>query len=252
MRVHILSDLHLEFGPAEIPQIECDCVILAGDISTKLHGLEWILDKFPDVPVIYVCGNHEFYGERHPHLIEKLRHEAKGTNVHVLENNWVYIQGVPIFGCTLWSDMALQGNVMTASLEAAGSMNDYKRIRNSSRGYRRFSPLDSRMAHSASLAAMKEFFAQHEASNSIIVTHHAPSIRSLPESRQGLLISAAYTSHLDDFIREHQPALWVHGHIHHSNDYTIGQTRIISNPRAYPDESNPEFRPDLVVELVSS
>ena len=29
---------------------------------------------------------------------------------------------------------------------------------------------------------------------------------------------------------------WVHGHIHHAADYTIGPTQIVCNPRGHADE----------------
>ncbi|HTD65141.1 MAG TPA: metallophosphoesterase, partial [Candidatus Limnocylindria bacterium] len=32
MRLHILCNLHLEFGPAKIPTTDADVVVLAGDI----------------------------------------------------------------------------------------------------------------------------------------------------------------------------------------------------------------------------
>lgn len=94
MRVRILSDLHLEFGPALLPDVDCDGVVLAGDISTKLHGLDWIRERFPDLPAIYICGNHEFYGDKHPRVIERLREAALGTSVHVLENEHVSLGGL--------------------------------------------------------------------------------------------------------------------------------------------------------------
>ena len=59
MRWHILSDLHLEFGPAEIPPTEADLVVLAGDVHLGRAGREWASKQFPDQPVVYVLGNHE-------------------------------------------------------------------------------------------------------------------------------------------------------------------------------------------------
>jgi hypothetical protein len=41
MRIRILSDLHQEFGEADVPEVACDCVVLAGDVSTKLDGVRW-------------------------------------------------------------------------------------------------------------------------------------------------------------------------------------------------------------------
>jgi Icc-related predicted phosphoesterase len=249
MRFHVLSDLHQEFGELDVPSVDCDCVILAGDVGTKTHGLEWIRRRFADVPVIYLCGNHEFYGAKYPRVIEQLKEQATGTNVHILENDSVTIGGIHIFGATLWTDMALQGDWLIGAAEASGAMNDYKRVRNSGLGYRRLSPRDTRMAHLATVDTMRGFLETHDPRSSIIVTHHAPSIQSLPEHRRTELVSCAYASRMDDFILRHQPLLWIHGHIHHSQDYQIGHTRILSNPRAYPDDPNPGFIPDLVIDI---
>lgn len=233
----------------DVPDVDCDCVVLAGDVSTKHNGLQWIRSRFRDVPVIYVCGNHEFYGDKLPGLTEKLREETRGTNVHFLEDDSVTVDGVHFFGCTLWTDMALQGDWLAGATEANARMNDYRRVRNSTCHYRKLSAGDTRRIHFSSLDAMRKFLEGHDAMNSVVVTHHAPSIRSLPERRRGELLSCAYASHLDDFILTHQPRLWIHGHIHHSNDYTIGATRILANPRAYPGDPNEGFVSDLVVTL---
>ena len=128
-------------------------------------------------------------------------------------------------------------------------MNDYKRARNSAKGYKRLSANDTRNAHLTSVQAMKAFFEAGDASSSVIVTHHAPSMLSLPDHRRLEEISCAYASNLEPLIMEYQPQLWIHGHIHHSNDYRIGETRVLSNPRAYPDKPNPGFASDLVVDV---
>lgn len=249
MRIHVISDLHQEFGEIDVPTVDCDCVVVAGDVSTKRAGLQWLRSRFRDVPVIYVCGNHEYYGEKLPRLTEKLREEAEGTNIHFLENDSVTIGGMHVFGCTLWTDMALHGPWLDGATEANARMNDYKRVRNSARHYRKLSAGDTRLTHLASLEAMREFFVSHDPMSSMVVTHHAPSMRSLPEHRHAELISCAYASHLDKFVLTHQPRLWIHGHIHHNNDYVIGKTRVIANPRAYPDQPNTGFIPDLTVSV---
>lgn len=249
MRIHLFSDLHREFGEADVATVDCDCVVAAGDIGTKLHGLEWLRRRFSEVPVIYVCGNHEFYGDQLPRVTEQLREQARDTNVHFLENESVTINGVHFFGCTLWTDLALHGDWIVGAAEANDSMNDYRRIRNSLRGYRRLSAGDTRALHLGSMAALRDFFASHDPKRSVVVTHHAPSIASIPEELRSELISCAYASALDSFIEEHQPQAWVHGHVHCSRYYRIGRTRVVANPRAYPINPNPNFVPDLVLEV---
>jgi predicted phosphodiesterase len=61
MKLHILNDLHIEFEDFEPPTTDADVVILAGDIGVGMGGLRWAETRFPDRPVIYVPGNHEFY-----------------------------------------------------------------------------------------------------------------------------------------------------------------------------------------------
>lgn len=238
MRIRILSDLHREFGPTDIPKLDADLIVLAGDIATKTNGLEWIRSFAGDIPTAYICGNHEFYGAKFPQVREKLQDLTKDTNIHVLEDSFFELNGWFIYGCTLWTDLALHGDWKTGAAEVKQGMNDYKRIRNSAKGYRRLTPEDTRLTHHMSLQRLADFFKNHDPRKTIVVTHHAPSALSLEEELRADPMSCAYASHLDEFIKTHSPRLWIHGHLHHSNDYWIGETRIISNPQGYPDEIN--------------
>jgi predicted phosphodiesterase len=77
LRIHLLSDLHLEFATMRYQSPECDVVVLAGDIATGVAGVMWAAETFKGVPVVYVAGNHEFYGKRRLHRhIEKLKEKA--------------------------------------------------------------------------------------------------------------------------------------------------------------------------------
>lgn len=93
MRLRILSDLHLEFfdGGRELPEVEADLIILAGDIHQKTEGLAWARQQFPEMPILYVLGNHEFYGTCMPLLREELTIEAKRYNIELLDNRAVTI-----------------------------------------------------------------------------------------------------------------------------------------------------------------
>lgn len=246
MRIRILSDLHLEFGDFHPPEVPCDCVILAGDVHTKRNARAWIAEHFRSTPVIYVLGNHEYYGEQIPALVTQLKSDFSGTNVHVLENEPLSLNGVEFFGTTLWTDMKLLGDPITGAANA-GDMTDFKRIRLSST-YRKFRPVDARRFHAESRSGIERFL-KSEPARQVVVTHHAPSACSLPERLRTEPSSCGYASNLEDMITSRGPALWVHGHIHSSSNYRIGRTRVVANPRGYPDELNAAFVPDLVVEV---
>lgn len=62
MNLYVLSDLHTEFADFDLPETNADVVVLAGDIGVGTGGLDWIRKQRLHKPVIYVPGNHEFYG----------------------------------------------------------------------------------------------------------------------------------------------------------------------------------------------
>jgi len=228
MKLRILSDLHIEFGDFRVPKIEADLVILAGDIHTKQNAVSWILREFPDQEVVYVLGNHEYYGEKIPRLAEKLRERLAGTRVRVLDDDVAEYSGYRIFGATLWTDMNLFGDVVLGSA-AAMEMNDFKRIRVYPT-WKKFRPTDARAFHARSVAKLSEFV-RVSPERSVIVTHHAPSIHSVPMTNREDVIRSAYASNLEGLIQTYQPLLWIHGHVHRAPSYAIGRTRVISNAR---------------------
>jgi hypothetical protein len=78
---------------------------------------------------------------------------------------------------------------------------------------------------------------------------HCPSPRSVPDRFRDDPLTPAFSSDLEALILRHQPDLWIHGHTHDSFDYTIGCTRVVCNPEGYSYEHNPDFVPDLVIDL---
>ena len=246
MKLHILSDIHIEFEPFDAPTTDADVVILAGDIHVGRKGLDWALQQFPKKPVIYVLGNHEYYGRAIPRYTEKLREYASGTNVHVLEQEALTLDGVTFLGCTLWTDFELFGDPRIAGYEATQKMTDYKKIRVSPT-YSRLRSIDTAAIHHRSRRWLDSAL-QESSGDVVVVTHHAPSLKSLPGFRHDDLMSAAYVSNLDEFVRRSNADLWIHGHLHGPSDYTLGATRVLCNPKGYPDEYNDKFVADLVVE----
>jgi len=246
MKLHILSDIHLEFAPFDLPDTDADVVVLSGDIGTRLGGIEWAnrLQK----QVVYVAGNHEYYGNALPKLTDKMR-ETAGPNVAFLEDDEVIIGDVRFLGATLWTDFRLFGDAAKdySMLVAGEQMNDFRKIRTSPQ-YSRLRPLTTAVIHHKTREWFRKALHREHAGPTVVVTHHAPSIRSAePQYREDPL-AAAFVSNVEELMGHDKAALWIHGHTHNCVDYEIAGTRVVSNQRGYPDELT-DFDPKLVIDI---
>ncbi|MDY0748733.1 metallophosphoesterase [Paucibacter sp. R3-3] len=282
MRLLILSDLHLEFRTEpesgerydyQVPaDLDFDVAILAGDIQAPgALGVQWAADPmaFSGRPVIYVPGNHEFYGHVLELQLNAMSREGKDGPVRVLHRSVAVIGGVRFFGVTLWTDFSLPVEAdgqwdtdINSSLAAANrDLNDYARIRvmetidTESRRRDLKRPLkaeDTLVRHWKDRDWLRRELKQPFEGPTVVVTHHAPSSASLPPSRAGDRLPPAYVTHLPDEFFD-VPALWIHGHTHVPADYKRGACRIVSNPRGHFLEDgtpeNPQFDPGFVIEV---
>ncbi|KPH05027.1 phosphatase [Rhizobium acidisoli] len=255
MKLWVLSDLHLEFGQPflQSPPDDADVMVCAGDVLDKgiIPSLQWLADTFAHaIPVVFVPGNHEFYSAS---VQEGIRdaHEFAGRfpNVHFLENGAVDIDDVRFIGGALWSDFRLFGrNPEVAMSYAAHGMNDYKKIKFSKEPFRKFKPIDAYRKHLETRDFIANELRERAGLTTVVVTHHAPSPRSIDLGFRHDPLSASYASDLEDLLWEAGPNLWAHGHVHHRNDYVVGNTRVISNARGYPGERT-GFDAAFVVEI---
>lgn len=252
MRISYYSDLHTEFAPFEVPELDADVVVLAGDIGVKRGGWRFASRLGARVPVVYVAGNHEYYGTAVPYFTEKLRAMAAACPaVRFLENDEVVIGGVRFLGCTLWTDFMVHGERRHQAAVGAAKLDmvDYKRIRRSP-AFSRLDPRDTLALHRQSVAWLRARLAQPtDADATVIVTHHAPSLRSIAPRYVDDALAPAYASDLEDLAAGSGAALWIHGHTHTCVDYRLGDTRVVSNQRGYPDEPVEGFDPCATVVL---
>ena len=244
MKVHVLSDLHVEFEDYQYLHTDCDVVVLAGDIHVKEKGISWALEQIGNKPVIYVLGNHEFYGKTYQKHIKKMKELAAGTNIHILEQDTVTIEGVNFLGCTLWTDFELFGDPRIAGYQCQQIMTDYKKIKKLP-NYSKIRSIDTAIFHKHALVWLKKELSGLSGQKNVVVTHHGPSMKSVPDYYKNELTTAAYVSALDDFIQEHSPSYWLHGHLHNSSDYSIGGCRVLCNPKGYPGEENETYNPNF-------
>lgn len=250
MKIRVLSDLHLEFTSyqlAELPSCGEDLVVLAGDIGEGVSGIQWARKAIRDRPVIYVMGNHEFYGQDWDRLLVEARVQTAGTHIHVLENDAIELDGLLVIGCTLWTDFAAMGAMVRSKAMgvAAHEMMDYRLIRRDKRRIR-LSPSDSALRCQDSKAWLEQQIALANRPL-LVVTHHSPTMRTLHPRFALDLSTASFNNDFDELIRPPVVA-WIHGHTHHSCDAIVNGVRVVSNQKGYPHEAL-DFSWDYMIEI---
>jgi predicted phosphodiesterase len=253
MKLNILSDLHLGFGAMDLPDNPADVVVLAGDISRPREAAAWAL-RFAK-PVLYVLGNHEFYGSSIDGAADELKRLCAGTNVHVLDDSELVIGGVRFLGTTLWTDFELFDDALlraAAKDEARRVLRDFSRIRASEASIDLFTPDHSVALFRRHARWLGGRLASAHAGPTVVITHHAPSPQSIHPRFADSLLNACFVSDARHLLCPGGASLWIHGHTHDSFDYRVDATRVVCNPRGYVRadvHENPLFDPDFIVEV---
>lgn len=257
MKIQLLSDVHNELYSYQPEVLPVDLVILAGDIHTKAHGVQWAADTFGAL-VLYILGNHEYYSGHLDKTLAVMREAASKTNgqVTILERNTVEIAGIRFLGATAWTDFSLHGERLYSALDAEGCMSDYKKIRATTK-YRKLIPSDLiRLNEQTRDWLRRELAVPHP--RTVVITHHAPCPLSIPEWRRKCRdeLNPAYATDWtgEDFFRGDRVQLWLHGHIHDACDYEVNGVRVLSNPRGYGDKFGGEavrngFDPWMTIDI---
>ena len=246
-RIRILSDLHLNNRGWQPPAATADLVILAGDISNGTAGLRWAREHFTDTPIVYVSGNQELYGHNVDELLPRMRSLAKALDIHLLEQDVIYMAGLRILGTTLWTDFDLFGQSarwLAINKPRPDAPRDRKDIL-TNKG--RVTPLLKIRWHDTSVAWLQKTLAQPFEGKTVVVTHHVPTLLALPKRYLHDLSSAAFASNLDWLLPSVD--LWVCGHTHTATDFVAEGCRVVINPRGRTLNGKNGFNPELVVEV---
>lgn len=262
-RLYSLEDFAAELADA---YAHVDVIVAAGDIGTGVSAVGFLKLAFPEKPVIYVTGNHDYWGgeiySTHRKIADACKDEGSsdsgGSNIHYLQGgDTIEIEGVLFCGATLWTDYLLTDSVYAIDI-ALDTMNDFRRIRirrnsavylNKQEAPSKLKPQHLLGFHRQHLTRIKQVMQQAQLDDKVlvVVTHHAPSAQSLwfdneRAAMQGIRLSGyeksdpSYASHLDHLMQgEDAPQYWIHGHTHVSVNYRIGNTQVVSNPKGYAE-----------------
>jgi len=237
MKIALYSDLHNECGvPWEPPDSahQADIVVLAGDIGSHTHGLEWAARRFPRRPIVYVAGNHEYYGAQLGLLSELQKPYWQRMDVHFLERHSVERDGVRFLGCTLWSGFTLYGaDRVEASMNVARrTINDYWMI--NARGGKLLHPRDTLRLHKTAVRWLDAALAKPYEGKTVVVTHFAPHRRCVAPEHEGSDVSPYFVTDLAWLMAKHRIDLWCYGHTHTNTDFVAENgCRVISNQLGY-------------------
>ena len=243
MRIAVYSDLHREIAPFEPPKIDADVVALAGDIDNGTRGLEWAKAAF-EQPVLYVAGNHEYYDGEFGEVQSMLHQSPAGDRVQVLDCSEQTIGRTRFLGCSLWTDYSLASESERADvIERSRRYNpDHVAIRY---GARLFAPEDAISLCSRHKAWLARKLFEPYAGPTVVITHFAPHPGSIAAQFRNDPANPGFVVPLPELMG--RASLWIHGHTHTAFDYRVNGTRIVCNPRGYPDETT-GFIPACVVE----
>lgn len=250
MKLALVSDIHLShlFDKEAVPYggleklTRDDVLCVAGDVDDGPTGINThliALRQKTQATIVAVMGNHDYYHrDLTPTTIQDARRNLPGR-VNLLENQTLEMDGLRILGCTLWTDAdrgRLAGNAL--------AMLDYSYITDADGNLIEVQhTLDVNQASQEWLATE---LAKPFAGKTVVLTHHAPSFRSQHPRYKASPLSSFFCCDLEHLIEQHQPELWLHGHLHEPVDYRIGTTRIVSNPRGYMDERPPFYTPQFI------
>ena len=259
-----VADLHCEmwyFGTGLFPfellrpgdLAEVEAIVIAGDLSNDAPRnwdlfLRMIRKQLPDVRILVLPGNHDYYRAFIDREDEMAR-VAQDGDATMVQKAEVVLGRTRILLCTLWTDYAVLRNPETAKAAAREGMNDFHMIRTGSDPRRHLEPEDTLAIHRDHVAWLEARLAAPFDGETIVVTHHAPVPEALLQPIDSL--GPSFGSDLTDMIETHQPFAWFFGHTHRPYQGRIGRTEILNVGLGYPREApGPQGRVRMLTGLV--
>lgn len=248
--IFFASDLHIEFGLGDMVVPEGNVLLLAGDVMTLYRNPHesynhhdtvlkrtkkfWAQVQANFDEVYYCFGNHEHYFGDCNVTVNKTRSffESEGiSKVKVMDGEQVELDDVLLWSDTFWTDMR-RADPLIMHMAKYG-MNDYYNITN---GADSMHPDDTVKWNATSRDKLMQFLEDARPSDKprVVMTHHAPFFKSVPERFATQDLNFAYTNTGIEYssVMNHD-FTWIHGHMHDAVDYVAEGVRVISNPRGY-------------------
>ena len=261
MKIAYYSDLHIEHSNILLDTKKADVVVLAGDIYAlgasyvkPVSTIDWIQDTFPDTPVVFVPGNHDFELSHMEKQYDSWRNQCAQTNghVHCLWNDEVVLGDTRFLGTPLFTNFASTNNQQKC-MEIAKNIVDFNAI-----GYkgRLVTPFDYIDLFNQSCDYLHKELnnPSHQDKTHVVVTHFAPATKCQNPNLPSRPESAYWASDCEDLIQ--QSNIWISGHTHFSFKAKLGDDpkhgHLFSNARGYSKimglSSDKNFKKDMLLD----
>lgn len=220
MKFQIMSDLHSEFmkNPERFVKrlpVEAPVLILAGDSGNARTASEFIgllEERFERV--LFVAGNHEYYGSEIRIVDETLTQRPGFLKRHVVD-----VDGVRVGGATLWFREHEDWKRMF--------INDFRCIEGLKEQFLEENRLD------------EEFIRGVVDEVDILITHHIPHSRGVAKRFRSSAINDFFLTPIADEL-ERLPPVWIFGHTHFGCRFVERRCDFVCNPRGYGGEGRLE------------
>ena len=274
MKLRILSDLHLDINdnvPFSLANKDVFTIICGDIYGNPRQTIEWINNNIKQG--VFIEGNHIGYDSEHSiQYIENFlcKHFPATAQITYLKDTHKIVDDIVFVGGILWTDFELYGPEWKSlyKLYATQLMNDFKynyvnmeySAQETEQNFRellenlqirQLHPSDTEQMFKHTLKNIKNACERFPDKKIVVVTHHAPSTKSVSDIYLTDKTTPAFANNLEQFILDYPNIkLWCHGHIHSASDYRIGNCRIICNPRGYVKlGEHSGFIDNLIIEL---
>jgi predicted phosphohydrolase len=262
MKIHLLSDLHVEFY--DDPKVLCekinklypnvaedDILIIAGDLgvagtSKKLNDeYKFMLKYFGKKwnSVFYVAGNHEYYDRPKHESIADISNAIEAYCVECgiifLDNDIFETSGYVFVGSTLWTNVGEEAyENMNDKLQAILSRDEVVSIHKANVKWLNTTLNKLQKLKDSDLRSKSPELQEKPV---IIITHHLPLKEVVHKKFLGeeySITHSGYFSDLTDLVTKHNNIIchWYHGHMHEAYKKKVHDIHFCANPMGYPDE----------------
>lgn len=252
MKVRLLSDLHTEGCKFDYVYLGEDVLVLAGDVVSgkTLSGIIDIMDRVPmHVPVLFVMGNHESYGNDFNIVCSYFQNidNTHYTNFHFLDKTHINIGDISFFGGTMFTDFGLNGlgEQWFAEMDAKRNISDFFTIAIDDR---QWTTVDHKIEYELFNREFDRWVKDAEGKKRVCISHFVPTPNCIDPRFKGSNLNPYFIANQDDRIQ--LVDTWFFGHTHTSYDIMLGDTRLVCNPRGYGcGKENLNFNPNLILEI---